>query len=194
MQISIALVDEARRDARLDDQPTSAANHRARETADPDPACVVRCDVPQEAFCIGEGAIRRRHPLALTGAPSNKVSAPSPCRTRCVRASRSAAALSMNSARSLLISAYSDSSSDQVAWPWQKPATGLRNMGATPRSCQTCASDTRTQPALTSTLRSGLIASGFFGSVTVSTPFLKLASILSASTPSGSEKERWKAP
>lgn len=35
-------------------------------------------------------------------------------------------------------------------------------------------------------------ASGFLGSVTVSTPFLKLASILSASTPSGTAKQRSK--
>jgi hypothetical protein len=37
-------------------------------------------------------------------------------------------------------------------------------------------------------------ASGLFGSVTVSTPFLKCASILSASTPSGTPNERWKEP
>jgi hypothetical protein len=37
-------------------------------------------------------------------------------------------------------------------------------------------------------------ASVVFGSVTVSTPFLKFASILSASTPSGTPNERWKEP
>src|SRR6516164_2920270 len=33
-----------------------------------------------------------------------------------------------------------------------------------------------------------------FGSVTVSTPFLKFASILSASTPSGTPNDRWNEP
>src|SRR6516164_7944845 len=37
-------------------------------------------------------------------------------------------------------------------------------------------------------------ACGDFGSVTVSTPFLKFASILSASTPSGTPNERWNEP
>lgn len=37
-------------------------------------------------------------------------------------------------------------------------------------------------------------ASGVFGKVTVSTPFLKPASILSASTPSGTLNERWNEP
>jgi hypothetical protein len=37
-------------------------------------------------------------------------------------------------------------------------------------------------------------ASSFFGSVTVRTPLLKLASILSASTPSGTRKARSKEP
>ena len=37
-------------------------------------------------------------------------------------------------------------------------------------------------------------ASAVFGRVTVSTPFLQLASILSASTPSGTRNERWNAP
>ena len=36
--------------------------------------------------------------------------------------------------------------------------------------------------------------SAFFGKVTVSTPFLKLASILSGSTLSGTWKERWNEP
>ena len=39
---------------------------------------------------------------------------------------------------------------------------------------------------------SGLIASGFLGSVTVSTPFLKLATISSVWTPSGTSKRRSK--
>ena len=43
---------------------------------------------------------------------------------------------------------------------------------------------------LTSIFFSGLIASAFLGSVTVSTPFLNLASILSRSTLSGSAKQR----
>ena len=42
--------------------------------------------------------------------------------------------------------------------------------------------------ALTSIFFAGFCASAFFGSVTVSTPFLKLASILSVSTPSGMRK------
>jgi hypothetical protein len=42
----------------------------------------------------------------------------------------------------------------------------------------------------TSMLFSVFSASDDFGSTTVSTPFLKLASILSASTPSGTPKER----
>jgi hypothetical protein len=50
------------------------------------------------------------------------------------------------------------------------------------------------QEALTSIFFSGFCASGFLGRVTVSTPFLKLASILSASTPSGNWKRRSKEP
>jgi hypothetical protein len=42
------------------------------------------------------------------------------------------------------------------------------------------------QATLTSIFFAAICASGFFGSVTVSTPFLKLASILSVSTPSDS--------
>ncbi len=37
-------------------------------------------------------------------------------------------------------------------------------------------------------------ACAFFGSVTVRTPFLKFASILLASTPEGTVKERWNEP
>jgi hypothetical protein len=39
-----------------------------------------------------------------------------------------------------------------------------------------------------------LCASGVFGRLTVSTPFLKLASILSVSTPSGTVNDRWNEP
>ena len=78
--------------------------------------------------------------------------------------------------------------------PWRSLALGRHRSSP----AQPAAPDLRErysdQPALISTLRSGLIASGFFGSVTVSTPLLKLAPILSASTPDGSENERWKAP
>jgi hypothetical protein len=45
-------------------------------------------------------------------------------------------------------------------------------------------------PALTSIFFACFCASAFLGSVTVSTPFLKLASILSGSTLSGSSKLR----
>ena len=47
---------------------------------------------------------------------------------------------------------------------------------------------------LTSILFCCCIASGVFGSVTDSTPFLKFASILSRSTPAGSENARRKEP
>ena len=50
------------------------------------------------------------------------------------------------------------------------------------------------QPPLTSIFLTGFWASGVFGSVTVSTPFLKLASILSNSTVSGTRSERVKEP
>ncbi len=48
--------------------------------------------------------------------------------------------------------------------------------------------------ALMAMLFSGFCAAGDFGSATVSTPFLKLASIFSSSIPSGSWKERWNEP
>ncbi len=48
--------------------------------------------------------------------------------------------------------------------------------------------------ALTSIFFAGFCASGFFGSFTVSTPFLKFASILSGSILSGSSKLRWNEP
>ena len=54
-----------------------------------------------------------------------------------------------------------------------------------------CDSD---QAALTSIFFAAVCASGFFGNVTVSTPFLKLASILSVSTLSGTWKERSNEP
>jgi len=47
---------------------------------------------------------------------------------------------------------------------------------------------------LTSIFFSGLMASGFLGSLTLRIPFLKLASILSVSTPSGTAKWRSKEP
>src|SRR6516225_489247 len=50
------------------------------------------------------------------------------------------------------------------------------------------------QATLTSIFFAAICASGFFGSVTVSTPFLKLASILSVSTPFGTWKERSNEP
>src|ERR1700730_7001544 len=53
---------------------------------------------------------------------------------------------------------------------------------------------TRPHAVLMAIFFSLFCASGLFGSVTVSTPFLKCASILSASTPSGTPKERWKEP
>jgi len=48
--------------------------------------------------------------------------------------------------------------------------------------------------ALTSIFLVGFCASGFLGSVTVRTPFLKVASILSGSTPSGMLKLRSNEP
>jgi hypothetical protein len=48
--------------------------------------------------------------------------------------------------------------------------------------------------ALTSIFFVSFCASGVLGSITVSTPFLKLASILSTSTPSGTLKFRSNAP
>src|SRR5690606_5148074 len=59
---------------------------------------------------------------------------------------------------------------------------------------QTAARSAEYQAALTEIFFSFLIASGVFGSVTVSKPFLKWASILSASTPSGSWKQRRNEP
>jgi hypothetical protein len=53
---------------------------------------------------------------------------------------------------------------------------------------------TRPHAVLMAIFFSLFCASGLFGSVTVSTPFLKCASILSASTPSGTPNERWKEP
>ena len=50
------------------------------------------------------------------------------------------------------------------------------------------------QSPFTSIFLTGFWASGFFGKVTVSTPFLKLASILSASTVSGTRTERANEP
>jgi hypothetical protein len=55
-------------------------------------------------------------------------------------------------------------------------------------------STSRTQAFLIAIFFSLLCTSVAFGSVTVSTPFLKFASILSASTPSGTPNERWKEP
>ena len=81
-----------------------------------------------------------------------------------------------------------------VAPPLQKLTTAVAPHGYNPAVLPDLRERYSDQPALISTLRSGLIASGFFGSVTVSTPLLKLAPILSASTPDGSENERWKAP
>jgi hypothetical protein len=52
----------------------------------------------------------------------------------------------------------------------------------------------RYQAAFTVIFFAGFCASALFGIVTVRTPFLKLASILSASTPSGTWNERWKEP
>lgn len=52
----------------------------------------------------------------------------------------------------------------------------------------------RIQAALTEIFFSALWASAVLGSLTVSTPLVKFASILSASTPSGSWNERWKEP
>jgi hypothetical protein len=51
-----------------------------------------------------------------------------------------------------------------------------------------------TQPFLIAIFFSLFCACGVFGSVTESTPFLKLASIFSASTPSGTPNERWNEP
>jgi len=50
------------------------------------------------------------------------------------------------------------------------------------------------QDCLIAIFFSGFAASGVFGSVTVSTPFWKVAAILSASTPLGTRNERWKEP
>ena len=52
----------------------------------------------------------------------------------------------------------------------------------------------RSQAAFTVIFFAAFCASTLFGIVTVRTPFLKLASILSASTPSGTWNERWKDP
>lgn len=54
--------------------------------------------------------------------------------------------------------------------------------------------DTLYYAAFTSIFLAAFCASGFFGNVTVRTPFLKLASILSASTLSGIWKERSNDP
>src|SRR5262245_38060160 len=51
-----------------------------------------------------------------------------------------------------------------------------------------------TQVFLIAIFFSLVCARGVFGSVTVSTPFWKCASILSASTPSGTPNDRWNAP
>ena len=50
------------------------------------------------------------------------------------------------------------------------------------------------QAALMEICFSAFCASGFFGSVSVRIPFLKLASIFSASTPSGTRKQRSNEP
>jgi hypothetical protein len=54
--------------------------------------------------------------------------------------------------------------------------------------------DPTIQAALIAIFFSLFWACSVFGSVTVSTPFLKFASILSASTPSGTPNERWNEP
>ena len=71
----------------------------------------------------------------------------------------------------------------RIMLPMQERGAGLAEFGPLGR-----------QPGLMSMLRAAFIASGFFGIVTVSTPLLKLASILSRSTPSGTRKERSKEP
>jgi len=123
-----------------------------------------------------------KQPVARTGTPSRSVSTPSPCPSRSVRASRYSAARFSNSLKVTV---------NLVCYTSIHPDTACSWVAQTKHNPARASSD---HPALTSTLRSGLIASGFFGSVTVSTPFLKFASILSGSTPSGSWNERWKAP
>jgi hypothetical protein len=55
-------------------------------------------------------------------------------------------------------------------------------------------SEDQAQPFLMAICFSCFCASGVFGKLTFNTPSLKAASIFSASTPSGTVKERWKAP
>ena len=68
------------------------------------------------------------------------------------------------------------------SWAWGSQACVLR------------AWPTAYAAALTSIFFSALMASGFLGSLTVRIPFLKLAPILSVSTPSGTAKRRSKEP
>jgi hypothetical protein len=68
---------------------------------------------------------------------------------------------------------------------WPQAARGL------PESPAALPAD---HPALTSIFFWRFCASAVFGSVSVSTPLEKSAPIFSRSTPSGSEKLRWKAP
>ena len=69
---------------------------------------------------------------------------------------------------------------------------GLRRKGG--RCCLCRASIPTIQAFLIAIFFSLFCACSVFGSVTVSTPFLKFASILSASTPSGTPNERWNEP
>jgi hypothetical protein len=75
------------------------------------------------------------------------------------------------------------SSSRSIARFGSTPSTRLESIGP-------CWSffDKASQEAFTVIFFSAFCASDTFGSVTVSTPFLKLASILSVSTPSGTRK------
>jgi hypothetical protein len=69
-----------------------------------------------------------------------------------------------------------------------------KNPGGFPGSVLFDSHQRSVQAALTSIFFAGFCASAFLGNFTVSTPFLKIASILSASTLSGSSKLRWNEP
>ena len=89
---------------------------------------------------------------------------------------------------STTILSITDSASAGIGSPAGKP-TGLRISFGRDRS-----SRLSYQAALTSIFFSGFCASGFFGRVTLSTPLLNVASILLASTVSGTWKQRSKEP
>ncbi|GEM_PF-5606809 len=81
------------------------------------------------------------------------------------------------------------------ASPWRDNVSA----GLTAASASLCAGNRSHEagsahPALIEIFFSAFFDSARFGSVIVRTPFLKVASILSSSTLSGSRKERWNEP